>query len=837
MNHRQLLASPALLIVLLGLAAPGCNDSKVTSFNTAPSALISYPSDGQALAEGQVVALEGVVGDDDSPPSDLTTTWRIDGVDACAPTPADEDGGTRCEVTLPVGSHELSLVVEDPGGQAAQDTVTVTVEQTAPPSAVITSPEDDAVVVAGELVALQGQVADLEDGASELTAWWTVDGVTLDVPVTVDSDGDVTASTTFTEAASHTLSLQVEDSDGKTASATITLTVQAAPGSPSCEILSPASGAVVSVDDGVDLQATASDPDQAPETLSVAWSSDIDGALGSSTPSSAGAIAFSPTLSQADHTLSMVVTDATGLTCSDYVTVVVDEAPSVEITSPAGGTLVQQGAEVTVSVRALDARDPETELVVTLESDLDGALASGSPASDGDLDLPVTLGAGTHTLTVTATDSNGFTATDSLTMTVNGAPSTPVVDIDPSGPRTDDALTASLSTASVDPEGDAVSYTWSWTKDGASTSYSSTTVPASATAKGELWEVTVVARDGDGGQSGEASARVTIQDTAPALTSLSLTPSRATVEDDLSANAGGSDVDGDTVSFRYAWTVDGVAIPESDAVLTTGYAKGDVVVVTVTPVADGVEGEPDSASLTIRNAAPGAPVVDVSPEEPYAEEDALTCEIEVVSSDPDGDAVSYDVAWTVDGVDAGVTGYTVDRDDIAPGELWVCTVTPSDGEDEGPSASASVTVLGDPVDYAHVQYPCSLDLAPGADADVYGWVYKTGVTGGTGAGPGISSQVGYGDPADDPSDDGSTWTWFDGAYFADKDGLAPGDKANDEHLAVLVAPTARGTYAYAYRFSTDDGASWIYADLGEDCGGLGTVDGFDVADAGVLTVD
>lgn len=828
-----------MVVRLALLACPliGCNDNKVTSFNTAPSALIAYPTEGAVFAEGDLIALQGVVGDDDSPPTDLSAAWRVDGVDACAAAPAAADGDTRCEVTLEVGEHEVSLVVEDPGGQAASDTVNIRVEATEPPSASITAPADGATVVAGDLVSLQGVVADLEDGASELSAWWTVDGDRLEVDVTVDSDGDVTASTTFTEAAEHSLTLHVEDTDGKTASDTVTLTVQAAAGSPTCSIDSPGDDTVVDFEEGADFTATVADPDQSPETLTVTWTSDFQGYLGSSTADSAGSIEFSPTLEQADHTVSMVVTDDSGLTCSDYVTVIVDAAPAIEVLSPTSGGTVQEGDAVVVSVSVTDDRDDDEDLTVTWRSSLDGALGSGTPDSDGDLEFSLSLSVGSHTLTVTATDSNGFVATDTVSVTVNGRPSTPVVSISPPSPLSDDALTASLSTSSTDPEGGTVSYSYAWTRDGDSTGRTSATVPASATSKDELWVVTVIASDRDGGESAAATASVTIQDTPPELTSVSLTPSSPTVEDDLTANAAGSDVDGDSVSFTYAWTVGGSSVTESDPTLSSGFEKGDVVTVTVTPVADGLSGDSDSASRTIQNTPPTAPVLSITPSDPYAGEDTLTCEIDASSTDADDDEITYDVAWTVDGSTSGVSGYTVGRSLTSPGEFWVCTVTPSDDEEAGDSATASVTVLGDPVDYAHLQWPCSVSAATGEEIDVYGWVYVVGVTDGSGEGGDIEAQVGFGPTTADPSVDDSSWTWFDAAYNTDKDGLAPGDLANDEYAATMIAPSSAGTYAYAYRFSTDYGASWVYADLGDDCGGVGTIDGFDLADAGEMTVE
>ena len=125
------------------------------------------------------------------------------------------------------------------------------------------------------------------------------------------------------------------------------------------------------------------------------------------------------------------------------------------------------------------------------------------------------------------------------------------------------------------------------------------------------------------------------------------------------------------------------------------------------------------------------------------------------------------------------------------------------------------------VDYGHTQYPCSLSLLPGGTETSYGWVYMAGVTVGVGQGAGITAELGVGPvgvAVDDPA-----WSWTAGVYNADKDGLGALD--NDEYAAVVTAPTAPGAYASLWRFSADGGRSWLYADLGSDCGGAGSSDG------------
>jgi hypothetical protein len=76
----------------------------------------------------------------------------------------------------------------------------------------------------------------------------------------------------------------------------------------------------------------------------------------------------------------------------------------------------------------------------------------------------------------------------------------------------------------------------------------------------------------------------------------------------------------------------------------------------------------------------------------------LLCSIDTESTDDDGDAITYTFEWEVDGTsytDATTTvetGDTVPSSDYSGGETWTCIVTPSDGDDDGDSATASYTL-------------------------------------------------------------------------------------------------------------------------------------------------
>lgn len=140
------------------------------------------------------------------------------------------------------------------------------------------------------------------------------------------------------------------------------------------------------------------------------------------------------------------------------------------------------------------------------------------------------------------------------------------------------------------------------------------------------------------------------------------------------------------------------------------------------------------------------------------------------------------------------------------------------------------------VDYCHLQWPCSLTVAPsGTSDDVYAWIYQGGVTDGTGQGNLVRFDLGVGARGSDPETDPS-WTWSRMDYFSDQDGLSEGDVANDEYVGTFRGPSTVGTYDYVARASADDGLTWTLCDLGGDsCNEGGSSDGYD--NPGTCTVE
>ncbi len=802
------------------LVLAGCSDQAVGKFNSAPDAQITSPADGATVLAGTPVTLRGAASDPNHAAAELTARWFVDDAEACAAAVPAADGTTSCEVIAPSGtSMDVRLEVTDPEGAAAAANIRLQVTPNAAPVATIASPETGGIYYSDQLVTFRGTLADAEDAPAALTAWWEDGATRLDaVEATPTSAGEVLGYALLAEGP-HALELHVQDTAGNEGIATVLIDVGPPNSTPDCAITAPATLGASESGERVDFLATVSDGDIGSNLLSVTWDSDKDGVLGTSSPDSAGSVAFSTSsLSVNTHRVTMTVADEVGATCASAITWTVGTAPAITLETPILDEVVNEGDNLAFSAIVSDNEDVASDLWVSWESDRDGLIYEGPPDSTGVAQFfDSGLSFGDHALTVTVTDSAGLYATALGAFTVNGAPSAPTVSISPASPYTGDDLRVSIDTAASDPDGDPLTYTYAWSVDGVpSAASTSSTLPASATSNGETWAVSVTATDGlatsapavastliantppvaavsltpgsptrsstltcsaastdadadtvtygfswtvagaavaasttasdtstlasafaagdvvtcvvlaDDGEGGtdSASASVTIGNTAPVVSSVTLSPGAVYTNDTLTATPVSSDADGDSLTLTYDWYVDG-ALAQSGATATlsgvTRFSRGQAVYVTVTADDGTTTASANSSSVTVSNTAPTAPVVAITPVD-AADGDDLTCSVTTASYDADGDALTYSFDWDVDGVayggaaDGG-TSSMVDGGDVESNDIWSCSATPTDGDAWGANTETA-TEIGCWVGtfdgaYNEMEVADAADLSPG----------------------------------------------------------------------------------------------------------------------------
>lgn len=280
----------------------------------------------------------------------------------------------------------------------------------------------------------------------------------------------------------------------------------------------------------------------------------------------------------------------------------------------------------------------------------------------------------------------------------NTVPSITAASFTPAAVRTADAVEATFE-GIVDADGDTVTLAFSWTVNGAVVS-TAAILAAESHAKGDVIGLTVVPNDGMEDGPGFVLDDITVLNTAPEVSSASITPGLARTDDVLSVTPVLFDIDGDDVEVAYSWTVDTVATATTATLDgTTAFDKGDAVAVTLTPT----DGEDTgiafpTASITIANTAPTAPGVDIDPPTPLVGV-SLECLIDEEAFDADGDPITYTARWEVDGsayTSATTTDFTNDTipaSVTADEEEWSCYVTASDGADSATEVSDMVTVV------------------------------------------------------------------------------------------------------------------------------------------------
>ena len=314
---------------------------------------------------------------------------------------------------------------------------------------------------------------------------------------------------------------------------------------------------------------------------------------------------------------------------------------------------------------------------------------------------------------VRATVSDGIATsapvTSSPTTIVNAAP-TATVSLSPTGPTTNQTVTATATKADAD--GDPVGLTFVWSvgttvvKTTPSSSGLTDSLDLSVAGNGDKGQlVSVAVTPSDGALSGTAaSSSTTVANSAPGI-SVSLSPTTPGTGDILTATVSSpSDADGDLLTWTYVWTNGSTVIQTTssstsltdsiDLSVAGNGDAGDTISVAVTANDGAADGTPATDTVGVENQSPVMDSVAITPASPTTNE---TMTALPVGHDPDGTTVTFSYQWTKNGSDiAGATASTLNLATVGSGDrgdVIRVSVSASDGAlSSEPLTSSAVTI-------------------------------------------------------------------------------------------------------------------------------------------------
>ena len=646
----------------------------------------------QTESAGAIVTLDG------SGSSDISSTNAPNNDNDITSYTWSENGATlgigkTLDQLFALGSHTVTLTVQDAAGAIHSDDLTVEITNAPPVAEAGVNQVVAQASQSGSVVTLDGSSStDISstnppDNNNDITQYtWSQDGLTLGTGQSLAYEFAV---------GTHVVMLTVVDSHGASNTDTVQINVVAddnpvaVAGADQTHIQTSSDGYNVTLDGSNSVDASSTNaPDYDDDIVSYQWT--VEGVE----------IGTGPTLDHVfalgTYTVTLTVTDSIDNTDTDDVIITVNNAGPI---ADAGEDQTVPQTDATGSTITLDASH-STDISSTNAPDNDNDIASYVWTENGvSLGSVATLNqlfaVGIHEVTLTVTDSAGATDTDSLTITVGNAgpiaqagPDQTIIQTDATGSTiTLDGSDSSdiSSTNAPDNDNDIANYVW--TENGVSLGSGVTLNQIFAVG---VHEVTLTVTDtvgntdsdsltitiGNAGPVAQAGPDQTVTQTDATGATLQLDGSGST--DISSTNA--PDNDNDIVS--YVWSENGLSLG-SGVALSHVFAVGvHEVTLTVTDTAGNTN--TDSLTITVNNAGPIAEAgTNQSIQQTSAVGALVTLDgsgsTDISSTNPpenNNDIINF--AWTENGVSLG-SGQTLDYTFAIGAHTVTLTVTDSAG--------------------------------------------------------------------------------------------------------------------------------------------------------------
>lgn len=215
-------------------------------------------------------------------------------------------GGGATELVLTCTAADVaSAVLQIPSNDPAAPVVEVALVASPPLTATILDPLDGTIHELDEGLAPLGLVGWAFGSPEEVSVLWSMDGGAQSDIGTAGADGLSSFAPTLT-GGWHELTLTAK-AEGWVAEDQVQFYMA---GPPTVTITSPVDGSWQQSSGTITFEGRVSDPDEAVESLSILWESDVDGSLDATPPDAAGNLSFERSdLSPGWHEISLSVTD------------------------------------------------------------------------------------------------------------------------------------------------------------------------------------------------------------------------------------------------------------------------------------------------------------------------------------------------------------------------------------------------------------------------------------------------------------------------------------------------------------------------------------------------
>lgn len=198
---------------------------------------------------------------------------------------------------------------------------------------------------------------------------------------------------------------------------------------------------------------------------------------------------------------------------------------------------------------------------------------------------------------------------------------------------------------------------------------------------------------------------------------------------ELHVEVHGEDMDGDPVTYRFKWLVNGAPVPgeTSPAFKTDGLKNGDRITVELTPNDGKIDGAAYvSNPVTVGNTAPDIAEIHLEPVPVHRGE---PLKVKVIAGDPDGDPVILTYKWLRNDKEiSGANTDTLDTKGFRKKDVLAVLVTPSDGKATNqPRAGLPVTIVNSPPSFTSTP-PAGITLISAREGPPQEGLYEYAVT-------------------------------------------------------------------------------------------------------------